>query len=142
MAWNRSKPQYRGGYYLHLSPGNSFLACGFWGPNPEDMHRVRQELSSNAQELRSIISDPNFYSFWGELKGDALKTAPRGVNKMHPDIDLIRKKQYIFSIPYSNKQVCDKGFIDLIEKALKESRPFLDYMSDVLTTNTNGESIL
>ncbi|MBT6252116.1 MAG: DUF2461 domain-containing protein, partial [Flavobacteriaceae bacterium] len=30
LTWHRTKPHYRGGYYLHLSPGNNFLACGFW----------------------------------------------------------------------------------------------------------------
>ena len=34
LTWHRIKPQFRGGYYLHISPGNNFLACGFWDPNP------------------------------------------------------------------------------------------------------------
>ena len=83
-----------------------------------------------------------FQSTWGELKGSELKTAPRGIDKNHPEIELIRKKQYIFSIQYSDKQVCEKGFIDSIEQAIKRVRPFVDYMSEVLTTDENGESIL
>ena len=127
---------------MHISPGNNFLACGFWDPNPADLRRIRQELVYDAKEFKEIMNASVFQSTWGELKGSELKTAPRGIDKNHPEIELIRKKQYIFSIQYSDKQVCEKGFIDSIEQAIKRVRPFVDYMSDVLTTDENGESIL
>jgi len=142
MTWHRSKPQYRGGYYLNISPDNNFLACGFWDPSPKDLKRIRQEFMYDAQEFKTIISTSEFNSVWGSLKGNELKIAPRGVDKNHSEIDLIRKKQYIFSIPYSNKEVCEEGFIDKVENALKKVRPFVDYMSEVLTTDGNGQSLL
>ena len=46
----------------------------------------------------------DFSLVWGTLEGSELKTAPRNFDKNHPDIDLIRKKQYIFSINFSNKE--------------------------------------
>ena len=127
---------------MHISPGNNFLACGFWDPNPADLRRIRQELVYDAKEFKEIMNASVFQSTWGELKGSELKTAPRGIDKNHPEIELIRKKQYIFSIQYSDKQVCEKDFIDSIEQAIKRVRPFVDYMSEVLTTDENGESIL
>ena len=142
LTWHRIKPQYRGGYYLHLCPGNNFLACGFWDPNPNDLKRIRQELIFDAQDFKELINKTSFQSNWGELKGRELKTAPRGVDKNHPDIKLIRKKQFIFSINFSNKEVCEKNFMDRLEKSLKKVRPFVDYMSEVLTTDENGESLL
>ena len=142
LTWHRIKPQYRGGYYLHLCPGNNFLACGFWDPNPNDLKRIRQELIFDAQDFKELINKTSFQSNWGELKGRELKTAPRGVDKNHPDIELIRKKQFIFSINYSNKEVCEKNFVDRLEESLKKVRPFVDYMSEVLTTDENGESLL
>lgn len=142
LTWHRIKPQFRGGYYLHLSPGNNFLACGFWDPSPNDLKRIRQELNFDSQNFKDLINETSFRSTWGELKGNELKTAPRGMDKNHTDIQLIRKKQYIFSINYSNKEVCQKNFIDRVEEAIKKVRPFVDYMSEVLTTDENGESLL
>ena len=142
LTWHRLKPQYRAGYYLHISPKNNFLACGFWDPNPDDLKRIRQELIFDSQDFKDLINKPSFHSTWGELKGSELKTAPRGIDKNHPDIELIRKKQYIFSINYSNKEVCQTNFIDRVEEAIKKVRPFVDYMSEVLTTDENGESLL
>ena len=141
LTWHRTKPLYRGGYYLHISPEKNFLACGFWDPNPNDLKRIRQEFDFDAKEFRGIISSKEFSSIWGNLEGSELKTAPRNFDKNHSDIDLIRKKQYIFTISFSNKEVCLPEFINKLENALKMVRPFVEYMSDVLTTDENGESL-
>ena len=142
LTWHRLKPQNRGGYYLHIAPGNNFLACGFWDPNPKDLKRIRQEFSYDAQEFKNIINHYSFKSVWGEVKGSELKTAPRGFDKNHPEIELIRKKQFIFSIEFSDKEVCEEEFIDKVENAFNKARPYLDYMSELLTTDDNGEPII
>ena len=141
LTWHRTKPLYRGGYYLHISPGKNFLACGFWDPNTNDLKRIRKELEYDAKEFRDIIASKEFFSVWGNLEGSELKTAPRNFDKNHPDIDLIRKKQYIFSISFSDEEVFEPQFINKLENALKTVRPFTDYMSDVLTSDENGESL-
>lgn len=141
LYWNRLKPRLRGGYYLHIAPNNNFLACGFWDPNPKDLYRIRKEFLHDANEFRKILKSKEIYSIWGSLEGTELKTAPRNFDKNHPDIDLIRKKQFVFKINYSDKEVLEKRFIDKIELSLKAIRPFLNYMTDVLTTDENGESL-
>lgn len=142
-SYHRKKPELRGGYYLHISPNNeSFIATGFWEPNKEDLFRIRKELEMDAKEFRDIMSKPDFKKTWGDVVGDELKTAPKGFDKEHPDIDLIRKKQYIFTKKYTDKEVLSNGFIEDVNASFKVIRPYFDYMSDVLTTNLNGESLI
>ena len=142
MAFHREKPALRGGYYVHLEPDNSFLGVGFWGPSPADLFRIRKELEVDAAEFRAIMADPTFKSYWGTLQGDEVKTAPKGFNKEHPNIDLIKKKQYTFHHCLSDQQVFDPNFSELIDDHFQNIRPYFDYMSSVLTTDLNGESIL
>ena len=142
LTWHRTKPMNRGGYYFHIEPNNSFLACGFWDPNPKDLYRIRREIFFDSSELKKIILKNEFLHVWGKLKGNELKTAPRNFDKSHPDISLIRKKQYIFSIKYSDQEVLNDKFIKKLNIAIKAVRPFVDYMSEILTTNENGESII
>ena len=33
-------PLLRGGYYLHIEPGGSFVGGGFWEPNAVDLQRI------------------------------------------------------------------------------------------------------
>jgi uncharacterized protein (TIGR02453 family) len=142
LTWHRTKPLYRGGYYLHLSPNNNFLACGFWNPNPADLKRIRQEIDIDGEEYRAILNDKAFKNVWGELQGEVVKTAPKGYVKDHSQIDLLRFKQHIFTIKYTDDQVCQTDFLDRADSALQAIRPFVDYMSEVLTTNADGESLI
>nr|WP_321234908.1 DUF2461 domain-containing protein [uncultured Psychroserpens sp.] len=142
-SFHRKKPELRGGYYVHIQPNNeSFIATGFWEPNKDDLLRIRREIEQDDQEIRAIVTNKKFKSVWGDFVGDELKTAPRDFDKAHPAIDLIKKKQYIFTKKYTDKEVTSDNFIDDVNASFKAIRPFFDYMSDVLTTNLNGESII
>ncbi|MEM5564773.1 DUF2461 domain-containing protein [Psychroserpens sp. AS72] len=142
-SFSRKKPELRGGYYVHIQPNNeSFIATGFWEPNKDDLLRIRREFEQDDSEIRSIVSNKKFKAVWGDFVGDELKTAPRDFDKEHPAIDLIRKKQFIFTKKYTDKEVTSDQFIDDVNASFKAIKPFFDYMSDVLTTNLNGESII
>lgn len=134
----RQKPYLRGGYYLHIEDNNSFVGGGFWEPNKEDLLRIRKELSIDASELREIIKEKEFKRYFGNLQGEELKTAPRDFDKNHPDIDLIRKKQYLVTRQFTNEEVLSPNFAKEVIVTFKTMRPFFNYMSDVLSTDLNG----
>ncbi|MRH99386.1 TIGR02453 family protein [Kriegella sp. EG-1] len=141
-SFTRSGAKLRGGYYVHIQPSKSFIATGFWQPNKEDLLRIRKELETDAFEFKKVISDKQLKNQWGNLMGDELKTAPKGFDKEHSAIELIRKKQYIFTKSFSDDEVVSEDFMSQINIAFQSIRPFFDLMSDILTTNLNGESLL
>ncbi|MDX1470199.1 MAG: DUF2461 domain-containing protein [Flavobacteriaceae bacterium] len=142
-SYHRSKPELRGGYYVHIEPNDkSFIAVGFWNPEKDDLFRIRQELAADASEFKEIVSSKIFVDHWGDLKGDELKTAPRDFDKDHEDIHLIRKKQYIFTKQFSDTEVLSTKFLASVDNHFRAVRPFFDYMSEVLTTDVNGQSII
>lgn len=137
----RASKLLRGGYYYHIQPGQSFVGGGFWGPNADDLKRIREEFAQDDHEIRSIINDPTFVELFGELKGDGVKTAPKGFSKDHEAIDLIRKKQFIVMRPFTDKAVQQADFLHEVVRTFQGMRPFFDYMSDVLTTDANGNPL-
>ena len=140
-SFTRATKWRRGGYYFHLEPGNSFIAGGFWGPNKEDLARIRTELAADAAPLRAILADPEFTETFGILTGDQLKTAPKGYPKDHPNIDLLRYKQFLLIRKFTDKEVLADSFLQQLNQTFINMRPFLDYMSEVLTTDENGVPI-
>lgn len=141
VSFSRTKPMLRGGMYLHIENNASFVGGGFWEPNNEDLLRIRKELELDASDLREIIADETFKKFFGTLQGEKLKTAPKNFDKTHPDIDLIRKKQYLLTRKFSNEEVLSSNFKEEVIATFAAMRPFFNYMSDVLTTDLNGESL-
>ena len=141
-SFSRATKKLRGGYYLRIRPGESFLAGGFWEPNKEDLLRIRKEFEINTAEIRAILSNPSFVANFGKLQGDSLKTAPRNFDKEHPDMDLIRMKQFIVVRNFTDEAVLSPDFLAQINESYKAMRPYFDYMSEVLTTDLNGVSMI
>lgn len=135
---SRASKWLRGGYYFHIEPGQSFAGGGFWAPNGPDLLRIRQEIVSDDQALREIITDPVFVETFGQLEGEEVKSAPKGFSKEHPAIDLIRKKQFLATRSFSDTEVCSEYFLAEVVQTLQNLRPFFDYMSEVLTSDANG----
>ena len=141
-GFHRVKPQLRGGYYFQIEPGNSYVSCGFFGPNAEDLKRIRQDIDLNHEAWREVLSEPKLWATYGHMVGEQLKTAPSGYAKDHPAVDLLRYKQFIFRHRFTDAQVMQQDAVERFDRAFQAIRPFFDYMSEVLTTNANGESLI
>jgi len=129
----------RGGYYFQLQPGDqSFMAGGFWGPNKEDLQRIREKIAADPLPLRRILAGQNSRKLFGDLQGEKVKSAPRGYKKDHPAIDLLRYKQFLLMRKFSDEEVLEENFMDSLVESFRGVRPFFDYMSEVLTTDMNG----
>lgn len=142
-SFSRSGAHLRGGYFLQIKPNETMLGGGFWQPEKDDLFRIRKEFEYDDEEIRDILAAPDFKKYFGGvLDGEELKTAPKGFDKNHPSIDLIRKKGFIATRKFSNKEVLSASFVAEIDLSFKALRPFFDLMSNVLTTNLNGESLI
>ena len=143
-SYSRLGKELRGGYFLRIRPGESFLAGGFWEPSKDDLLRIRKEIELDASEIRAILAAKEYqHYFGGKFESfSELKTAPRGFDKAHKDIDLLRKKGFIASRNFTDAEVLSENFIEEVTKSYKALRPFFNLFSDLLTTNLNGESIL
>ena len=137
----RATKQRRGGYYYHIEPENSFIGGGFQGPSAEDLKRLRDEFSADPAPLRKILADKSFVETFGKIKGDQLKTTPKGFSPDNEAIDLLRYKQFLLFKRFTDEEVLADSFLGEANHVFKKMRPFFDYMSEVLTTDVNGDII-
>jgi len=138
-TFTRATKYRRGSYHFHIEEGNTFIAGGFWGPVPQDLKRVRDDISFDATPLRKILKSKSFVSMFGTLKGEQLKTTPQGFDAKHEAIDLLRYKQFLLIRPFTDKEVLGKDFLKEANLTFRAMRPFFDYMSEILVTDSNGQ---
>ena len=138
----RSGAERRGGMYFHISPGNTHIAGGFWGPNKDDLLLIRQQIALDAEPLKEVLKSGAFRQFFGQMVGEQVKTAPKGFAKDQENIELIRFKQFIISHRFSDEEVLSADFVETVAKGFNQMMPFFDVMTMYLTTNLNGESTL
>ena len=141
-SFRRATKKLRGGYYFHIQPGHSFLAGGFWGPETHDLQRIRQDIDANHKEWQKLLADKKLTATFGKMIGSQLSTAPRGYAKDHPGIELLRYKQLLLKHTFTDADICDPGFVKNVSDSFKKMRPFLNFMSEILTTDANGISLV
>jgi len=140
-GFRRATKLKRGGFYYHIEPGNSFVGGGFWGPSSADLLHIRKQIEGDAKPLRAILNSKDFKANFGELRGEQVKTAPKGFNKESPEIDLLRYKQFLLKKDFSDSEVLAPNFHKKVAEGFLQMIPFFDYMSDILTHDLNGTPI-
>ena len=70
-----------------------------------------------------------------------MKTCPKGFSKDSSAIDLLRYKQYVLTKEFSDDEVIRDTFFNEADQVFRAMRPFLDFMSEVLTTDENGSPL-
>ncbi|KAA3651717.1 MAG: DUF2461 domain-containing protein [Bacteroidetes bacterium] len=141
-SFSRYGSDRRGGYYFSIEPGNSMIGGGFYAPNKEDLQLIRDQISLDAAPLRSVLENKTFKSYFGSLQGEQLKTAPRGFEKDDPNIDLLRFKNFYVMHRFTDEEVMSENFIEQAMDGFLKILPFFDVMTEYLTTDLNGESVL
>ena len=117
-------------YYLHLQPNDeSFIGGGLYQPPKEMLAKVRQEIDYNASELRTLVSAPDFRETFGEIQGDSLKRAPKGYDPDHPNIALLKLKDYIVLRKLTDQEVADEQFPEQALAIFKTMIPFVRYLN-------------
>jgi len=121
------------GYYIHIEPGKSFIAGGFYMPDATNLSKIRQEIDYNAEKFLKILNDRKFKANFSGLDDfDKLKTAPKGYPKDHPQIELLKHKSYIVSHIFTDKEVADKKFVKTAAEKAKLIKSLNDFLYEAI----------
>jgi uncharacterized protein (TIGR02453 family) len=117
------------GYYIHIEPGKSFLAGGTYMPEPEFLNAIRQEIDYHTDEFKAILNQKKFKTLFGDLSNeDKLKTAPKGYDKNHPDVNLLQHKHFIVIYPLKDSQLLSEKLTKELSDVFKEMLPLNQFL--------------
>ncbi|MFY0608183.1 MAG: DUF2461 domain-containing protein [Cyclobacteriaceae bacterium] len=115
-------------YYVHFQPGSHFIGGGIYMPEAETLRKIRQEIDYNPEELKKIVSDSAFSEVYGEIRGEKLKTAPKGYPKDHPNIEFLKLKSYTVMREVDDKLATKEGYVQHVLESFELMKPFNDYL--------------
>jgi len=131
-----------------IKPGNeSLLAAGCWCPQKNELATIRSRIQRNSSRLRRIINAPLFVENFGPAKAlskngrqrnifgreDELKTAPKGVDKDHKDIDLLKCRSFVVVHQFTDKEVLSPDFRQTIMEVVKAAKPLVYCMNNYMS---------
>ena len=126
------KHSQRGGYYVHIQPGQCLLAAGIWDPGKELLTALRKEIEANYEEVETIMAAPEWKRYFGQdfdSEWGVLKKAPAGFDPEFKHIDWLKHKTYTVSTPLTDEQVCSPDFMDPIVDIAKAVKPMNDFLN-------------
>ena len=117
------------GYYLHIQPGDSFLAGGIYMPMPPELKAIRQEIDYNLKEYESILKNKDFKKYFGEMGGEKLKTTPKEYDKDNPAIEHLKHKSYVVMHKITDAEMTNKDFLKYVDKVFKAMVPMNNFLA-------------
>ncbi|WP_140485138.1 DUF2461 domain-containing protein [Flavobacterium sp. GSA192] len=133
-----AKDQNRSGYYVHIEKGGSFIAGGFYSPDPDQLKKIRKEIAFFYEDLEAILNDPNFKREFGDFnrnENSVLKNPPRGYEKEHPAIDFLKLKSFETVQKFDISDVTKKDFVSKMSQKLILLKPLNEFLNRALETD-------
>lgn len=121
------------GYYFHLQPGASFIAGGKHMPDGGECLKVRNAIAKNTAEFLRIVEKKGFRDAFGRLRGDSLKSAPKGFDPDHKAVEYLKLKEFMaFAELKDDKSLVSTDFSKQLVKLTKEMYPLVAFLRRAL----------
>ena len=119
------------GLWMHIEPGEFWLAAGVWKPDAEALGKVRQAIAERPQAWLTARDDRRFRRLW-EVVADSLKRPPRGFDPDHPLIDDLKRKESLGFRDRGVEQLLGRGVVKRVADCHAASAPFLRFLCRAL----------
>jgi len=127
----RGKDIHAPGFYLHLEPANVFAGIGIWHPDSATLRKIRKAIAEQPEVWLRSKNDPGFSEVY-TLGGDSLKRAPQGYDPDHPQIEDLRRKDFVATVELSDQETCASDFLDRYAGLCARSAPFMRFLTATL----------
>ncbi len=95
------------GGYVSIRPGEMYAGGGMYQPPRPRLEAFRRTLLADPERVRAALEDPAFVAwFGGAHPHETLKRVPPGYPADHPQADLLRWKDVIFTRRLADEEVC------------------------------------
>ena len=109
------------GFYVHLSPGESFVGAGLWHPDAAALTEIRNAIVAAPEQWKRATAKI-------EVDGEARKRPPRGYDPDHPLIDDLKRKDFTTGKPFTDARVCAPAFLDAVAAEYRRAAPLVAFL--------------
>jgi len=129
---SKSKGGNEPGYYLHIQPGKSFIAGGYWMPEAPHVKLIRQEIDYNIGDFKEIIQNKDFKKNFNLGIANALKNAPKGYDPADPNIEYLKLKSFEASMKLDDEEFFKPTLVNKLISSFKTVHPLVAFLRNAL----------
>ena len=128
----RSKEVEAPSFYIHLQPGNCFIAAGLWHPEPDTLRRLRQFIVDNPGSWVNAAHAKAFRKRFDLDDSEMLVRPPRGYPADFVHLDDLRRKNYVAIRMIDDATMTGPRLLATLAKDLQQLVPLMDYLCAAL----------
>ena len=118
------------GYYLSVSPNDSFLGGGIYMPDNDTLYKIRMGIEGDFEEWKNLLNKQSFKNVYGEVKpSGSLKNPPRGFDKESPAVEYLKYKGYYTQKMLSAQELTQSAFVDQALRDLEAAEPLVKFIN-------------
>jgi len=114
------------GFYLHVAPDECFAAAGIWHPDPQALSKVRDAIAAGDPQWKAVKRSKL------PIEGGSLKRPPRGYAQDHPDIETLKRTDFVTSVKLTPAELCKKTFLADFAADCKRMSPLVKFVTQSL----------
>ncbi|WP_369856446.1 DUF2461 domain-containing protein [Candidatus Thalassolituus haligoni] len=119
------------GFYLHIAADEIFVGVGVWHPDSVALGKIRDALAERPARYLDAIGDNDFQQYF-QLDGDSLIRPPKGYDKDHPQIDELKRKDFIALAALDEETLYQPDCCDQIARRFRAASNFQSWLCDAL----------
>lgn len=120
-----------GAYYVQLSPDGLLVAGGSFRCAPDQLRRLRESVADDVRGERLVRIVAKLGTQDWEIRGERLKTVPRGFPGDHPRVDLLKYKSLYAATTYEpDDALHGRETADRVRSRWRQVRPLNEWAAD------------
>lgn len=118
-------------YYIHIEPGKSFAAVGYWQPKKEHLEAIRQELDYNFDRFIALLNKDGWTLDDLSIE-DKLKRPPAGYEATNPAIEVIKLKSFVLLKHFSDQEMSRSFASEHIVEMFQRTLGFKEFLHEAI----------
>ncbi len=119
------------GLYIHLEPTECFIAAGCWRPERSVLASIRAAIDEDPRAWKRARDNKAFKEIYS-LSGESLKTSPREYAKDHPQIEDLRRIDFIATAPLKPADFSRDEIVATLIDKIKKAKPLMRFICDAI----------
>jgi len=129
----RGLPRHEGaGLYFEVAHGWVWAGGGMWAPQPPQLLRVREHISSTYPQIQRLSRTTTFRRHLGELQGDRLSRVPRGFSKDDPAAEYLKLYRFVAGREFPASLATSAEFYPTLVRTFKALMPLVRFLNEPL----------
>ncbi|MCF8461196.1 MAG: DUF2461 domain-containing protein [Flavobacteriales bacterium] len=117
------------GMYLESGPEHFRFYSGLYQPEKDVLQKVRTYILKHSDELNKLVSDKDFVTRFGELRGEKNKILPKEFKAASENQPLLFNKQFYFFASMPPEIILQENIIEVVMEYFEASEPMRKFLT-------------